>query len=510
MNVYKHRTAVDRARLSAMSLETVDSSVLDTLMGSPILREEASVHVATNTPQIRVDPPNQQDNFKFQSASTTEVRAMKVSNGKEPSHAISNASGEREDEMQGKLALPLVNVNNGRHSMFVTSSIGMGGALCHHQRSQSPPWTSFPARPASVAGASTLEPGQTKSWVTDGHRKGHKRQNCIRISSASFPKPPGQDKEVFLLDHPGRFGKSPPPAVHGVLSNQYAFPAQKKVSSPFDNPPKLQPTYGSPKQQRTATRITRSEWAFADPFTGSARSRPWPLSPINSTDAKCNSFSPGNRQGEASPDLDSPILPSPALTSASLFARQKRVQGPRQIHVSTQFGNLTSPSPAGRRSLRKPPEYDLRRSVMTQMRRNMSEDQLSTSDNVFRYSTSPSATQFMTTTGVPSASRVGSGNRFGFGKTTTTKVPVSPSNVSVGAGSVWEDVSVRADSPEPQMWYHEAVSEDQENERMGSPKMSRSYTTPQSKGLGLGLGNGTTATPGSLYDHDGFLKEPQL
>jgi hypothetical protein len=101
----------------------------------------------------------------------------------------------------------------------------------------------------------------------------------------------------------------------------------------------------------------------------------------------------------------------------------------------------------------------------------------------------------------------------------------SMSMMSTTGASIWEDASVRGDSPEPELPVQEGCDGETprantmvdvdlkalENvvgqERKGRARGSK-LTSPQGKGLGLmGLGSQVWGTPASLYDRDGFLKE---
>ena len=85
-------------------------------------------------------------------------------------------------------------------------------------------------------------------------------------------------------------------------------------------------------------------------------------------------------------------------------------------------------------------------------------------------------------------------------------MPLSPSCLSV-----WEDESVRADSPEPEQPFGVTRSvyvdpEARENVMVGKGGVSDGSAgrllSPQGKGLGIVMG-----TLGSLCDRDGLLKE---
>lgn len=121
-----------------------------------------------------------------------------------------------------------------------------------------------------------------------------------------------------------------------------------------------------------------------------------------------------------------------------------------------------------------------------------------------------------------------------FGVRSKMSITMSPSGMSLGGTSIWEDASVRGDSPEPEVPTVPStvlVLEDvdappppqtpksvfpypdpEAYENMGTmmytgKHVEGKFVTPQGKGLGLRVGNKVLGTPASLYDRDGFLKE---
>ena len=104
-----------------------------------------------------------------------------------------------------------------------------------------------------------------------------------------------------------------------------------------------------------------------------------------------------------------------------------------------------------------------------------------------------------------------------------SRMAASPSVVSAGAASIWEDASVRGDSPEPELPLSSKLSSlqymelDAYENSTGQDKRSQrdrdresKLTSPQGRGLGLTgvpMQGKVWGTPGSLYDRDGFLKE---
>lgn len=99
---------------------------------------------------------------------------------------------------------------------------------------------------------------------------------------------------------------------------------------------------------------------------------------------------------------------------------------------------------------------------------------------------------------------------------THKSVTLSPSRLSVGGGSIWEDVSVRAESPDPEPGAGGRLALSIDTGARENVHISRcskaivngtSFESPRSEGIGLGIDNALWGTPGSLYDPDGFLKE---
>jgi hypothetical protein len=110
-----------------------------------------------------------------------------------------------------------------------------------------------------------------------------------------------------------------------------------------------------------------------------------------------------------------------------------------------------------------------------------------------------------------------SNSRLGIGRST--------SMVSTTGASIWEDASVRGDSPEPglpareddddktseaiaTLGVHLEAGENFVRQERKDRARGSKLTSPQGKGLGLvGLDGRGWGTPASLYDRDGFLKE---
>ena len=135
-----------------------------------------------------------------------------------------------------------------------------------------------------------------------------------------------------------------------------------------------------------------------------------------------------------------------------------------------------------------------------------------------------------------------------FGARSKMSIAMSPSGMSLGGQSIWEDASVRGDSPEPETPTVPSPlqAQDRQSANIVSANMQAQPTTPrvvlpefdpeayenigmggktwrereadafgiryvnaspEGKGLGLRVDGRLLGTPGSLYDGDGFLKE---
>lgn len=356
--------------------------------------------------------------------------------------------------------------------------------------------------------------------------------------------------------------------------------------SPFRNKPILNPT--SPTRGATYSRASSRDLSSSpqpdsdvfttnhydphrpDMFTGRSPDRNWPLSPTPLKSIKVNSTPSAALSTVSEPyDPESPVLPPPPPLSATLFHRKSTLHGPRNLPSSAASGRSSrtvSPSPlqrmsrnvaSGTTAIKQRSGDDLRRSVMTLRRMNsdphngspervskiypnIAQEDVGSLGSVRNRSLSmvgatgsPSPMRkegqmaplpLVTETRVESRLSVESSagvrhnnSRLGIGRST--------SMVSTTGASIWEDASVRGDSPEPGL----AAREDDDDktseaiatlgvdleagenfvrqERKDRARGSK-LTSPQGNGLGLvGLDSRGWGTPASLYDGDGFLKE---
>jgi hypothetical protein len=466
-------------------------------------------------------------------------------------------------------------------------------------------------RPASVGPSDPFQCDQKKLPILPNlnfnkspgsQNRGHKRQNCVRISilpavdvSRKAEKLSQMAEEDEQPETPMR-GDNNIPGLHLIeqygdnLTYKPAPPGGPASLSPFRNRPVLYPTS---RTRATYSRASTRESPASprpdfdvfgaspyDPKTpsifGSASlGRHWPLSPTPLNNVKLNATPSAALKTISEPyDPESPILPSPTLISATLFPRKYTLHGPRNLPSGAHSGRssrTTSPSPLQRMShnsnstttanTKRSGDDDLRRSAM--MLRRMNSDLNSTSrdrvSKIYRNITneyagslssinsrSPSVAdgtrgpssvnenendnlvplpliteKRLTPLGTP-AVRGGGTARQSHSRVT---IGHSISMMSTTGASIWEDASVRGDSPEPEL----PILEDYNDETpkatatvgvdleayenfVGQDRKDRAresrLTSPQGRGLGLmGLGSKDWGTPASLYDREGFLKE---
>lgn len=506
------------------------------------------------------------------------------------------------------------NAANARHSMYEQYSglgkLAMGPDVLHHTSGNrsSPSRRRASSRPALIASENPfhwdrnslqtgLPPGLRSS--PGSQRKGHKRQNCVRISNiptvdtsrraSTLPQMTEEEEDttettsgqtttipgLSLLDHGKRIITSQSRPDQGQESSQ---------TSPFLSQPLLEPTSwkrpryphapsgdstASPNRDSDIFSNSRYDPNAPNIFAQNSTPRqPWPLSPSTPKRIKAQPKTPSLQAIQEPYDPDSPTLPVPAISSATLFARAlplgprvSVVQGPRTVITSSRLSRITSPSPMIARSAGK--QEDLRRSAITLRRMNSDTKNktpiLEVSSRVSDESTSisPGAGRRTEQAGRPSDGGMSVGGRIQSPHLPNTnlqipsssdswvsaspweastlmvsglrlsksrnKVEPSPSIMSAGATSIWEDASVRDDSPEPELRLSSKAASPQlidveayenfigQDKRSHKDEIRESgLTSPQGKGLGLigvQLQEKVWGTPGSLYDVDGFLKD---
>lgn len=426
VDVYKHpRTNDARTRTSNASLESIGSSVLGTIISSPS-------HAGT---ELGISNPNGLD---FDVKRTLLAPKLKVPPGRQAIHGLcsgiasirslhpsvdmnnfspeptEDASSPRPplnnmvrgnsfkiiDASNWEPILPLKikktrihDAQHNRHSMYEPSStLPLRSASDFATASfNNEPISSFGQslkRPASVATGNPLQWDRQGNFSTkrhslsslDGQKRGHKRQNCVRITNLPFLEQraskviqlPELKEEHYNLnltngsstrqETQGEFEvKQPQPqptlktrsSLRGITSTSTQTP------SPFKNCPILTPSsrpfLQEYIQQHPSSVSSGTPRPDSEIFDTTHLSRPlasgydsppcqWPLSPTPRTNIRLNATPPSAGQSENRP-FESPILPSPALKSSSLYPRRSLVKGPRNPRSSDQMYRMTCPSP---------------------------------------------------------------------------------------------------------------------------------------------------------------------
>jgi hypothetical protein len=261
------------------------------------------------------------------------------------------------------------------------------------------------SRPASVA---SENPGQwdrnslqmrlssSSKSSPASQRMGHKRQNCVRISNIpvedlsrrSSKLPQMTEEEEDAIDMFGSKTVTIPGL--GLLEQQKpdddAEDGQEHTKNtsflarPIAEPTTWQrPQYPHSLSSGSIVSRKRESDVFSSPrydptapniFTeNSTPGRQWPLTPIVRHGGRPQPTPPSLKPIQNPYDPDSPTLPTPAISSATLFARAlpggarvSGVQGPRDLPTPVRSSRTASPSPMTTRAASK--REDLRRSVM--------------------------------------------------------------------------------------------------------------------------------------------------
>lgn len=462
------------------------------------------------------------------------------------------------------------------------------------------------SRPASVASENpfhwdknSLQNGLSPALKAspESQHKGQKRQNCVRISNLPAVDPSRKASGLPQMTEEEEDTTETPThkttTIPGLSllgqerqDNDYAaYGEQNGNTSPLLTRPIWETTLWkrlrSPQAMRGEIMVhgerdsdvfSNSRYDPSAPNIFTANSTPqrqWPLpsAPTYRARPRATSPSPSPIQEPCNPD--SPTLPTPVLSSATLFTRRRipgsrisAVRGPRNLHTSSRRPRTAAPGPVATFAAER---EDLRRSAIalskansetndkTRMSRGHRSIREKSKNSLLDASKSrkqdpaaqASATAETFSTGIKSpnisrtnveipritlplvpvspstASAVSSGS-LRFNKSRGTVAP-SPSVISAGAASIWEDASVRGDSPGPELptasktsspyivdveAYENFIGED-EDVKKNKPWGNR-LTSPERTGLGLTgvqMHGKPWGTPGSLYDGDGFLKD---
>jgi hypothetical protein len=463
--------------------------------------------------------------------------------------------------------------NHTRHSMQDYGSIL--GKRTHLENSiqQSP---SLLRRPASVASGNSYQWDRKPAFSairlsvgSNESKKGHKRQNFVRITNLPLPEHRNSrllqmpEVEEEQLENPNGEQQVKIPGLTLLEAGQPVLRARASLvvdvrgsPSPLQNRPNLVPTRSRrPIFYRTSSSsiglarpdsgvfsTVQPDPKTPDPFRQSTRQ--WPLSLTPTNNIKRNSAA----QNAHAP-YDSPTLPSP-IHGTNSYPRKSLVKGPRNPPPSTLALRTGSPSPVSQNhkvSSKRAPD-DLRKSIMAL--RSMNSEGRLLDLNSKNYCTIGEEGEDAAVFVSPTMSSLNSHpypreRRYGsaaFGARSKMSITMSPSGMSLDGASIWEDASVRGDSPEPDMPTVPSpvlIVEDTEETQPTTPRLvipypdpeayenmappsvgktwkererdayglSGKYASPQGKGLGLRVGNTVFGTPGSLYDRDGFLKD---
>jgi hypothetical protein len=268
-------------------------------------------------------------------------------------------------------------------------------------------------RPASVGSHDPFQCDQKKLPILPNlkfnrspgsQHRGHKRQNCVRISilpavdvSRKAEKLPQMVEEDEQPETPTKRNNNIPglrliEQDDGNLTYKLAPPVGPASLSPFRNRPVLYPTSrtratysrastressGSPRPDSDVFNTSPYDLKTPSIFGSTSPNRHWPLSPTPLNNIKLNETPSAALKKFSEPyDPESPILPSPTLLSATLFPRKYTLHGPRSLPSGAHSGRssrTTSPSPLQRMGRNanattttntKRSGDDLRRSVM--------------------------------------------------------------------------------------------------------------------------------------------------
>lgn len=242
-------------------------------------------------------------------------------------------------------------------------------------------------RPNSVATGNPLQwhchgvvPNKPHSLSSlDGPKRGHKRQNCVRItnlpivdmkagmmrlpevreeqhsSSLSGAHSDEQSNGDYQMKLPEPIFRPAPPAMNikstptpSPFKNiPILTPTPRPVRKQYIKPPlgralKVHKPSDTPRPDSEIFDSNRGETPTSTRFTNSPHE--WPLS-IASNDAfNLTDTPPSAKKSERTP-MESPILPSPAFNSSSIYPRKSLVKGPRSPRNSSQSSRAVSASP---------------------------------------------------------------------------------------------------------------------------------------------------------------------
>ncbi|GIK00176.1 hypothetical protein Aspvir_004196 [Aspergillus viridinutans] len=358
---------------------------------------------------------------------------------------------------------------------------------------------------------------------TQGHRKGHRRQNCVRISihpPITFGGPafsPMAEEPEELEDMSRRRPEAPRPTSYSVPSmnsSVVTFSANKNNSCDFQRPrPRITDICstpdGSPTKKRKHSRADSSD-DFLSP-AGSDKSLPEIMTSLQSSNDGSLSQTP-------SPDKNAPlwILPIHASSPTSrenaspqTSPRRSAVKGPRTLPSKMAHSN----SPRSVVPLEENDSLSIQQASSSN--RPLSLEPYANSKDIAT-ATDPlphdeSSATVLDNTPLQQQDQ----------EDLPCDVPKTLSTCNGNMVTIWEDNDTerKAQHIAPTTQPNDSASclrksgrkdsqqttTDERTSHKSSQKTpKKGITTPTGKTIGLGIG---AATPGSLYDGDGFLKE---
>ncbi|GAQ09435.1 hypothetical protein ALT_6756 [Aspergillus lentulus] len=358
---------------------------------------------------------------------------------------------------------------------------------------------------------------------TQGHRKGHRRQNCVRISihpPITFGRPafsPTAEEPEELEDLSVRRPEAPRPTSYGTSSmnsSVVTFSANKNNSYDFQRPrPRVTDVFstpdGSPTKKRKHSRADSGD-DFLSPV-GSDKTLPEIMTSLPSSNDGSLSQTP-------SPEKNAPLWLLPVYASSptsrenaspQTSPRRSAVKGPRTLPNKMVYGN----SPRSAAPLEENDTLSVQQASSStrplSLRPYGSSKDVATATDPLPHDES-SATVLDSTPlkqqdqedlpcDVHRTLSTSNGNMVTIWEDNDTErkaqriAPPTPSNDP--ASCLKKFVQNGSQQTTTDNWTPRKSSQK-------APK--KGLTTPTGKTVGLGIG---AATPGSLYDGDGFLKE---
>ncbi|EXJ60842.1 hypothetical protein A1O7_04995 [Cladophialophora yegresii CBS 114405] len=422
IDAFKRPKNHDLRRASNVSLETIGSSVLGPSMSSPADNREAGhSYLARNrrpptfdlalkrdcaTPELQAPPVKKTIHGLVTGASIRSLHPTVVTD--EASRARDPMDVPRlppvvvrEESLKtidaSNWTLPPLKVNKiraqsgqpKRHSMIEPSRLAQWRTVSDPATGLVPEDDVFAIgealrRPNSVATGNPLDWNRqtgslskrhslTSLTCSDGPKRGHKRQNCIRIMNLPVPEKKSSVQRLPELREElpvnstgatpkgGPFEVNQPRPIFRPGSPTHMDLKSSPTPSPFKNAPILTPTPRPARKQyiqppaSSASGLRRPSGTarpdsevfnsnhmdvpMSSPYNNTPRH--WPLS--RSMQLDVNDTPPSARPSEP-PPFESPILPSPAWNSSSLYPRKSLVKGPRSPRNSAQTStSSTSP-----------------------------------------------------------------------------------------------------------------------------------------------------------------------